>query len=351
MMSGRDGTRPRLGLAFGQVILFYVVAYPCGENLSVHYALLAALTIELLVSTDRFWWIVFGAHGLFIAFLCFTPARVWGRTIGRPSAFDLAVLESILVALSLTLRRYLTFARDLSDREEKIASLERSIAEVYRLNADFFTYAADVKERSTFEERKRVSRDIHDIMGYTLVNLRVMLEVALDLAGNADEKLTTVLRDAVAHTKDGLRDARAALRALRNIDERGELWFNRIHKLVRTFSAATGVDARVGFGNVGAVACPRVNGAVYQFVQEGLTNSFKHGRATRVFVEFRIEGDLLLMRIIDNGAGANQVVPGIGFTGMAERFESAGGTFSYRNLVDGFEVDASIPISSMQGES
>lgn len=266
----------------------------------------------------------------------------------RPRLLDLALLSAVTLVLTVTLRKYLSFARLESSRMEQIESLERSIAEVYRLNTDFFTYAADVKERSTFEERKRVSRDIHDIMGYTLVNLRVMLEVAIDLARGKNDQLVAVLQDAVDHTKEGLREARIALRALRNIDQRRELWFNRVHKLVRTFSAATGVEASVSFGNVNAVACPSVSGAVYQLVQEGLTNAFKHGRATRVLVDFRVGEGALRIRIVDNGAGASEVVPGIGFTGMTERMEELGGSFSYRNLVDGFEVAAAIPLASMQ---
>jgi signal transduction histidine kinase len=342
---------PRAALSLLQIVSLFVVAFPLGDDLTVHYALLSAVTVEFLVVLGPWWWIVFLIHAGFIVFACIFPARAWGRPLTPPRPFELAMLESVLVALALTLRRYLNFARDLDRQEEKIDSLERSIAEVYKLNADFFTYAADVKERSTFEERKRVSRDIHDIMGYTLVNLRVMLEVALDLVDESNAKLRSILREAADHTKEGLREARTALRALRSIDERGELWFNRIHKLVRTFSSATGVEAQVTFGNVSAVSCPRVNGAVYQFVQEGLTNSFKHGRASRVLVEFRIEGGSLLIRVIDNGAGSSQVVPGIGFTGMAERFEGMGGSFFYRNLVDGFEVVAAVPVESMEGGS
>jgi len=192
-------------------------------------------------------------------------------------------------------------------------------------------------------------------MGYTLVNLRVMLEVALDLAAGTNARLTALLEDSIGHTRDGLQSARKALRNLRVIEDSTESWMNRMHRIAETFAGATGISVHISWGNVTRTNCPKLKSAVYQFVQEALTNSFKHGRAGAVEIDFRIIGttpdDRFVARVMDNGTGAKEVVPGIGFSGMSERIALLEGETGYRNLDPGFEVWISIPMLSMRKET
>ena len=54
----------------------------------------------------------------------------------------------------------------------------------------------------------------------------------------------------------------------------------------------------------------------------------RHGKATRVRVNFWVEGEELSLTITDNGKGAFEVVKGIGLTGMEERIGALGGSVS-----------------------
>ncbi len=83
-----------------------------------------------------------------------------------------------------------------------------------------------------------------------------------------------------------------------------------------------------------------------RIVQEGLTNAFRHGKATRVRINlWQTEGEILVS-VLDNGRGiapGTSVTDGIGLAGMRERLAEYGGEIRLGPVVDGFELAATIP--------
>ncbi|MCC3247157.1 histidine kinase [Methylocystis sp. WRRC1] len=75
----------------------------------------------------------------------------------------------------------------------------------------------------------------------------------------------------------------------------------------------------------------------YRFVQEGLTNAYRHSGATRVSVRATREGDSLRLEVSDNGSGlpAVRVGNGLGLRGMSERVGALGGELAITNDTQG----------------
>jgi signal transduction histidine kinase len=90
----------------------------------------------------------------------------------------------------------------------------------------------------------------------------------------------------------------------------------------------------------------KLDGVLFRIVQEGLTNAFRHGKATRVRINlWQTEGEILLS-ILDNGRGivpGTDVTDGIGLAGMRERLSEYGGEIRLGPVEDGFELAATIP--------
>jgi signal transduction histidine kinase len=108
------------------------------------------------------------------------------------------------------------------------------------------------------------------------------------------------------------------------------------------------VDLRVD-GDVGAL--PAVVGATaYRVVQEALTNTLRHARATRVEVTVRVTGSQLALEVVDDGRGV-AASPGQdggsqGLRGMSERVALLGGTVHTGNAgAGGFRVSVRLPLS------
>ena len=337
---------------FIRALFMIVILYPCVTSPAVAFILLTLYVIESVDLLENQWPAAFFFFAFILAFEAILPRSMHGHQYPAFPAAFFAVAALWLAIAAVGARTLLLREREIAEKKREIERQKELIDQVYLLNVQFQEYALNAERKSAEEERKRITRDIHDIMGYTLVNLRVMLEVSLDLAGSANEKLTNLLSDAIRHTQDGLQSARKALRNLRAIEDKGEFWMNRLNRTIRTFSSVTGVAIRVSWGNVTRANCPRIKSAVYQFVQESLTNSFKHGKATEIDIDFTIAGispdDRFVARVVDNGLGAKEVVPGIGFSGIRERVAQLDGTTGFRNPETGFEVWISIPMLSMR---
>lgn len=92
---------------------------------------------------------------------------------------------------------------------------------------------------------------------------------------------------------------------------------------------------------------------LYRLIQEGLTNAFRHGKASEVHISFWYDRGNLTIRIRDNGRGetleANEEGtlsserPGIGLAGLREQVEQRGGRFQAGAVMGGFLLEATLP--------
>ena len=214
----------------------------------------------------------------------------------------------------------------------------------------FQELAASVEQTSSRRERLRITREIHDIVGYTLTNQTMVLQAAAVLLDRDHEKLRELLASAEESARDGLQEVRHALRKLRAGAERPAAFLNRLHQLGRTFEQATGVKVELSGAQTPDTLSPALELVLYRMVQEGLTNAFLHGKATRVSVGLSLDERELIVHLADNGKGAAEVTEGIGLTGMRERLGAFGGLLEYNGGVHGFAVWARIPRASLGEE-
>ena len=82
---------------------------------------------------------------------------------------------------------------------------------------------------------------------------------------------------------------------------------------------------------------------MYRFVQEALTNSFRHGGASCIEVRLFFAERDLIVSVSDNGNAPELIHEGIGLQGMRERLGEIGGSLSYHTL-QGFTVIARLPV-------
>lgn len=228
---------------------------------------------------------------------------------------------------------------------QKIKHLDSAISQLSDANVGFQSYVKSLEFQIIMNERKRVSREIHDTVGYALTNIIMMTEAAIRLPDEDYEKREELLSLTRSQAQKGLQETRAALRQLRN-EQIGQLeGTGMIEELVTAFRKATGIDIRVEYGNFTGFTNEKIDAIIFRIIQEGLTNAFRHGMATKIRISFWDSDTSLRISIHDNGIGSEKVVEGIGIAGMKERIQEAGGELIIRSVVDGFKVTASLPHS------
>jgi signal transduction histidine kinase len=173
------------------------------------------------------------------------------------------------------------------------------------------------------QERKSLSRELHDEVGQVLTALKVQLGQAAALAPNQH----------VSHAADlverSLQTVRQMARGLRPamLDDLG--LGPALKWLARDVSKNVGLEVEVDLeGELAELDEPRRT-CVYRVVQEALTNSVKHSQASKVRVVLHESPRELVLTVQDNGKGASPTKSeGIGLLGMRERIEEFGGEFA-----------------------
>ena len=197
------------------------------------------------------------------------------------------------------------------------------------------------------EERKRISRELHDETGQALMVIRLYL-------GMLDKGVTTQagkakiqeLVEVVDRTIEGIRRIIGRLSPL-VLQELGLI--AAIRKEAKDLAKSSGVNARVAISDdVGRVA-PEVETAIYRVVQESLHNVAKHSSAHTVTVAMDRTETHLRLRIEDDGIGIpnvpNSQRPSFGLAGMRERISTLGGTLRVESRKGkGTKILASVPV-------
>jgi signal transduction histidine kinase len=182
------------------------------------------------------------------------------------------------------------------------------------------------------EERRRITRELHDETGQALMVLRFQLEMltgeAIDDSQKARIQESLVLLD---RTIDGLRRTIARL-SPRVLEELGLVL--AIRKQLQLLARHTAVRAHEELPEDVAELDADVQVAVYRSVQEALHNVAKHSQARNAKVKLTISGGKLSLEIADDGVGfstRNAGDRGFGLKGMRERASALGGSMKIRS--------------------
>lgn len=260
---------------------------------------------------------------------------------------DGAVYIVLLMCYVVFLYMMFRFVRDMQEqlRRQDVLQvrLDGAVAQLTDANLGFQRNAVLAEEESASNERRRISREIHDTVGYTMTNIIMMMEEANARLESDISRVRQLIRTTRVQAEQGWEEARTALRALRALRSREVTGALALTKLVRAFEQATGITVEVSFGNVVWPMREELEAVTYRFVQEGMTNSFRHGRATKIEVFLWDAKDELRLTMWDNGIGATEFKEGIGMNGLLERISPLGGRLTARGLPQGFELAIVIP--------
>jgi signal transduction histidine kinase len=213
--------------------------------------------------------------------------------------------------------------------------------------------AEEVARRRSSEERLRIARELHDIIGHSLGTIAVQAGVGRHLMDTEPEKAADALDSIAKISRDSLDEVRSVVAALRDDEPpyKPAPSLTDLPDLIETVRS-TGLAVELKLPN-DVEAIPRQAGAaVYRITREALTNVVRHAHASTASVQVDHHDGLVEVAIRDDGGGAgNGRGPhfggGTGITGMRERAEALGGSLSAGPARDGgFLVTASLPVAA-----
>ncbi|MCI0679519.1 MAG: histidine kinase [Actinobacteria bacterium] len=196
------------------------------------------------------------------------------------------------------------------------------------------------------EERSRVARELHDIIGHS-VNVMVLHAGAGQGAVETDPATARRSLETIAATgRKALADLDLMLDVLHGeAGNRPLPGIEQLDELCRSV-AETGLSVDLSVTGDRSEVNPSLGVTVYRIVQEGLTNVIKHAEARQVSVEVAI-GNEVSIALFDDGVGGDGH-PGRGLRGIEERAYLHGGTVTYGDGADGgFELRCRLPLGAV----
>jgi signal transduction histidine kinase len=179
------------------------------------------------------------------------------------------------------------------------------------------------------EARRRIERDLHDGAQQRLIGLALRLRTAAETSAQADDARTEITNVAT-ELLDVIDDLREISRGIHPaiLSNKGLL------PALRDLARRSAVPVEVHVQLDGRLPEP-IEVAAYYVVCETLANVVKHARASVVEVDAEISADMLRLCVRDDGIGGAQPARGSGFTGLRDRVEALGGTFTLHSPVGG----------------
>ncbi|MEC4573401.1 sensor histidine kinase [Streptomyces virginiae] len=203
---------------------------------------------------------------------------------------------------------------------------------------------ATVAELAANEERLRLARDLHDLLGHSLSLITLKSELAGRMLPDHPDRAAQQVADIEQVSRQAMVDVREAVSGYRRPTLSGEL------AGARTALAAAGVVADLPAEPSGELP-EEAESALAWSLREAVTNVVRHSGARRCTVTLRtsqtLAGPVLDLTVTDDGRGGGTAVPGNGLTGLTERLEAVGGTLSAGPVGrTGFRLLARVPLGS-----
>jgi signal transduction histidine kinase len=210
------------------------------------------------------------------------------------------------------------------------------------------------QRRQQSDERLRIARDLHDVIGHNISLINVQASMGLDLMDSQPEQARAALSAIKSASKEALEELRTMLTPLRgdyDVAPRSPApGLDRLPELIEVTRAA-GLAVEVEITGTAPPLPAGVQLAAYRIIQESLTNVARHAGRVPVTVRVSYDDADVHVEIDDNGPapspGASAIGTGSGITGMRERATALGGDLSagFRRG-GGFRVSARLPVRS-----
>ncbi|GAA2166592.1 sensor histidine kinase [Actinomadura napierensis] len=223
------------------------------------------------------------------------------------------------------------------------AALVYGIARMAGFTATLQDAREETAAAAVVGERLRFSRDLHDLLGYSLSTVVVKNEVAARLATARPDEARRQLAEALGMSRQALADMTGVTSGYREMSVAAEA------------GAARATLAAVGIEVAHAVDVPDLpadlDTVLATVLREGVTNILRHSRATRCSIEAAVIDGVARLRLTNDGVDGppapdpeRAAQGGIGLPSLAERVAARGGVLTAERTGGGFVLGVETPV-------
>jgi len=249
------------------------------------------------------------------------------KSYGVFTAQRIEVLKLLASHIAISIQNAIMYSHlkkenfELADTvSETAVSLEHSRREA----------AQAMVEKAISDERNRIAGEIHDTIGHTLTSVLMQIEAGKRLIANKDLQAALERLDlSQQQLREGLKNVRTSLFMLREGIDKSKDFHSELESFLEKTMAYTGIRIEYDIDrNLELNAAQKY--VLYRALQEGITNSIRHGEAKNVQFWLTRKSRFAEFILRDDGRGAQQIAFGLGLTAMLERVRELKGSLDIR---------------------
>jgi two-component system sensor histidine kinase DesK len=353
-MLGSHPTPLRLTISLVGVVVFFAlylwVSWQSARSLTSH-------TLRVFPTGLALWAPVAGLAALAIV-LTAINGNSWGAIffyVSSGAAGWLPTRKAIPVIGALVLFIAVAFAAqgNLADAETPVVFVGTVGAIVIAFcwsfaNSQQLRLAREAMERTAAinEERLRIARDLHDLLGHNLSLIALKSELARRLVDSAPDRAANEMRDVEKVARQALKEVREAVASYRQPTLASEL------RGAREMLTAAGIAYRAEYdaGALGGLSTA-VESVLAWTVREGVTNVIRHSGARQCTILIARDEQSVRVEVADDGKAASTQTSdtggtgGNGLRGLSERVTALGGHFTAGPADGGgFHLEVTLPL-------
>lgn len=256
------------------------------------------------------------------------------------------IINFVLLGIFFILLSYISrlFSTKV-EAQQLYDKLRVSDEKLIEANKELEGYVESIEELTLLKERNRISREIHDSVGHTLSTAMIQLSAMEAIAEKENSSMKDMIGNLRAFINESFQDVKRAVRELKPDEYDNYQGILRLQEVCKNFERMSGVEVKVIISKGDWNLSTKQINHLYRMIQEILSNSLKHGKATMVKVIMNFTEYEFVISFSDDGVGTDKIVEsGLGLKSIRERVGEIEGIVHMKSSKDnGFFVKVIVP--------
>lgn len=271
---------------------------------------------------------IFTDFELLSTFISLPSLETYISYLPSPQVAIILFFKNLLIVFNIALFIVFLIVYLFVQEKEK-EDISEELQYVSQVNEQLKNYAALTEKIGEDNERKRISREIHDTLGHALTGILAGVDacrVLIDMDKEKTKKQLDVVSDVV---RQGIKDVRGSLNKLRPGALEETSLKVALEKMLKEFEEVSKLKIEFYYEWDKADLEKTKEDIIFRIIQESITNALRHGKATEVEINMFNDDYRYMIIIQDNGTGCKNIKYGYGLKQMQERVAILDGKISF----------------------
>lgn len=271
---------------------------------------------------------IFTDFELLSTFISLPSLETYISYLPAPQVAIILFFKNLLVVFNIVLFMIFLIVYLFVQEKEK-EDISEELQYVSQVNEQLKNYAALTEKIGEDNERKRISREIHDTLGHALTGILAGVDacrVLIDIDKEKTKKQLDIVSDVV---RQGIKDVRGSLNKLRPGALEETSLKVALEKMLKEFEEVSKLKIEFYYEWDKADLEKTKEDIIFRIIQESITNALRHGKATEVEINMFNDDYKYMIVIQDNGTGCKDIKYGYGLKQMQERVAILDGKISF----------------------